>query len=330
MPVANQHAIGIFLSFKKVVMLRIITHTIKPIISCLLLLMVFKSKAQTEYDAIMMNKKQFCNGFIYSYSSWDQYWEGDFKRENNNLGTVSTKSIMYMAAYGITNKLNVIVGAPYVWTRASAGTLHGMKGLQDMALFIKWKPVSHVIGKSKISLFTIGGLSTPLSDYEYDFLPMSIGLGSTNLTARVIVDYQIEKLAISGSAAYIRRSNVKLDRDSYYDTELHLTNEVRMPDMAQYQLRAGYRGKYLQADALLTNMTTLGGFDISKNNMPFVSNRMNATMLGIGVKYTLKPLPNLSLLAGGNYTVSGRNMGQATSFNAGAFYAFYFGKKSAN
>lgn len=311
-------------------MSRTITQHIKPIMFCLFFITVLSSSAQTEFDAIMMNKKQFCNGFLFNYSSWDHYWEGVYKRDNKNLGTVTTTSLMYMAAYGVTNKLNIIIGAPYVWTKASAGTLHGMRGLQDLALFVKWKPVSLVFSKSKISLFTIGGLSTPLSDYEYDFLPMSIGLGSTNLTARVIMDYQIEKLAITGSAAYIRRSNVKLDRDSYYDTELHLTNEVRMPDMAQYQLRAGYRGKYLQADALLTNMTTLGGFDISKNNMPFVSNRMNATMLGIGVKYTLKPLPNLSLLAGANYTVSGRNMGQATSYNAGAFYAFYFGKKSGN
>jgi hypothetical protein len=30
--------------------------------------------AQTEMDAIMMNKKQFCNGPAYMYSSWDHYW----------------------------------------------------------------------------------------------------------------------------------------------------------------------------------------------------------------------------------------------------------------
>jgi hypothetical protein len=78
---------------------------------------------------------------------------------------------------------------------------------------------------------------------------------------------------------------------------------------------------------LLTNWTTLGGFDITKNNMPFPSNRMNATMVGANVKYTLKSFTNLSLLAGGNYTIAGRNMGQSKAFNVGAFYAFYFSKK---
>ena len=282
--------------------------------------------AQTDVDAIMMNKKQFCEGFIYDHSSWDHYWEGTFKRTNENLGTVTTQSVMYMANFGITDKLNVMAAAPYVWTHASQGTLHGMKGFQDLSVFVKWKSITKSLGKNRFSLFAIGGLSTPLSDYVIDFLPMSIGLGSTNLMARGMVDYRRARFTVTGSATYVWRSNVKLDRDSYYDTELHFTNEVKMPNAALYQLRTGYRGRYLIAEALLTKWVTLGGFDITKNNMPLSSNRMKATMIGANIKYTLKSFTNLSLLAGGNYTITGRNMGQATAFNVGAFYAFYFGK----
>jgi hypothetical protein len=282
------------------------------------------SIAQTDVDAIMMNRKQFCNGLIYDHASWDEYWEGTLKRSNLNLGTVTTQSVMYMGAYGITDKLNIMAGLPYIWTKASAGTLHGMKGVQDLSLFIKWKPITKIFGRNKLSVFAIGGFSTPVSDYVIDFLPLSIGLGSTNLTGRVIADYQRGKFTVTGSAAYIWRSNVKLDRDSYYDTQLHLTNEVEMPNAANYQLRTGYRGKYLLAEALLTNWTTLGGFDITRNNMPFPSNRMNATNVGAQFKYTLPRIPGLSILAGGNYTVAGRNAGQTVSFNAGAFFAFYF------
>lgn len=293
---------------------------------CLPVFICMQLQAQTDVDAIMMNKHQFCNGFLYGYSSWDQYWEGTLKRSNENIGTVSTQSVMYMATYGITDKLNVIAGAPYVWTKASAGTLHGMKGVQDLSLFVKWKPVSKSFGKNKISLFAIGGFSTPLSNYVIDFLPLSIGLGSTNFTARGMIDFQHKKLNITGSASYIRRSNVQLDRDTYYDTEQHFTNEVKMPDAAFYQLRTGYRGKYLLAEALLSNWTTLGGFDITRNNMPFPSNRMNATTVGVNIKYTLKNLTNLSLLFGGQHTLAGRNMGMSNSVSAGAFYAFYFKK----
>lgn len=141
-----------------------------------------------------------------------------------------------------------------------------------------------------------------------------------------MVDYQYKKLSVTGSAAFVGRSNVTLDRDSYYTTELHQTSEVKMPNAMQYQLRAGFRGKYLLAEALLTNWTTLGGFDITRNNMPFVSNRMNSTMAGINIKYTLPFFTHLAILGGANYTVSGRNVGQSTAINTGLFYAFYFGK----
>jgi hypothetical protein len=296
----------------------------------ILLFCSYASTSQTEVDAIMMNRNQFCNGLLYNYSSWDKYWEGTIKRSNENIGTISTQSVMYMAAYGVTDKFNLMVGLPFVWTKASAGTLKGLKGVQDLSFFVKWKAVSTSIGKNKISLFALGGISTPVSDYVTDYLPLSIGLGSTNLMARAMFDYQRGRFTVTGSAAYVRRSNITIDRNSYYDTELHLTNEVKMPDAMQYQLRIGYRGKYLLAEAVLNNWTTRGGFDITRNNMPFPSNRMNATTLGVALKYTLPSHVNLSFLAGANYTLAGRNMGQASLYNVGAFYAFYFKKHKSN
>ena len=304
-------------------------HKIKQ--TALLVFLIFignRIQAQTDLDGIMMNKNQLCNGLMYNYSSWDYYWEGTFKRNNQNLGTVSTQSVMYGANYGITGRLNVMVSAPYVWTKSTAGTLHSSRGIQDLSLFVKWKPVLYSFGKNKISLIVVGGFSTPLTNYQIDYLPLTIGLGSTNLTSRAMAEYQHRRFTLSGSATYIWRSNVKIDRTSYYDTRQHITNEVQMPDASQYQLRTGYRGRYLLAEALLTNWTTLGGFDITRNNMPFPSNRMNMTTVGASIKYTLKQYTHLSVLAGANYTVAGRNVGQASAFNVGAFYAFYVNKSS--
>jgi hypothetical protein len=293
---------------------------------CIAITAFSSANAQTEFDGVMMNKHQFCSGFDYMYSSWENYWEGKLKRNNENLGKVTTQAVMFMPNYGITNNLNIMASANYVWTKASAGTLHSMSGLQDVSVFVKWRPVVKNFGKNKVSLFTIGGFSAPMSDYVVDFLPLSIGLGTRNLIARGMIDYQRGRMTVTASAAYIRRSNVKIDRTSYYDTEMRYTNEVKMPDATQYQLRAGYRGKLLIAEALLTKWTTLGGFDITRNNMPFPSNRMNATSVGAQLKYTFKRYPGLSLIGGGNTTIAGRNMGQSTGFNAGVFYAFYFKK----
>ena len=136
------------------------------------ILIATMAKAQTADDGIMMNKKQWCSGITYMYSSWDQYWEGTKKRSNENMGTVSNESLMLMSNYGISGKLNVLASASYVWTHATQGTLHGLNGIQDLAVDLKYKFYSKPLVKGKLSLFGIGGFSTPLSNYENDFLPM--------------------------------------------------------------------------------------------------------------------------------------------------------------
>ncbi len=283
--------------------------------------------AQTDLDGIMMAKNNLCTGLMYSSSQWSNYWEGTYKRDNQNLGTVSTKMYGLMGNYGLSDKVNLVFGIPYVQTNASEGTLHGLKGIQDLSLMLKWNPVNLTMGKGEISFYGVGGFSFPTSNYVADFLPLSIGLHSTNFTARVISDYQAGRFFATLSAAYILRSNIHLDRDSYYTTEQHLTNEVAMPDAANYQLRTGYRSGRLTAEIILTNWTTLGGFDITRNNMPFPSNRMNATTTGVNMKYNVHGIDGLSLIGGGSITLAGRNVGQASTINGGIFYIFDFTRK---
>lgn len=299
------------------------------VIACFLLIpsLLF---AQTDNDAIMMNKTQWCTGATYMHSEWKNYWEGTLKRNNLNMGTVSTQSIMLMTNYGITDKLNVMVGAPYIWTQASAGTLHGLKGFQDVSLFVKWKPISFNLGSGKFSIFTIGGLSTPTNNYNTSFLPMSIGLGTTNLIGRLMLYYKTGIFFVRTSGSYVWRSNTKIDQSSYYTTEIHYTNKVQMPDMLTFNGSVGIYKKYLIAEAMVDNMTTLGGFDIRRNDMPFPSNRMNSTSIGAHVKYTLPFDTHLAAVAGIDYVLKGRNVGQATTFNVGAFYALYLSKKEKN
>ena len=143
---------------------------------------------------------------------------------------------------------------------------------------------------------------------------------------RVMADYQRNHLFATASYTYIARSNVTIDRYTYYTTEMHYSNEVKMPDATQLNLRVGYRSETWVAEAVFNKWTTLGGFDIPRNGMPFVSNKMNATTIGLNVKYET-PLDGLSIVANGSTTVAGRNVGQASGFNAGVFYIFDFSKK---
>jgi hypothetical protein len=83
-----------------------------------------RANAQTDADALMIPKNYFCAPGIYTTASWDHYWEGTFKRDAPNLGTVSSNVYMLglvIMAYqtGSTYRLWL----PYVTTNASAGTL---------------------------------------------------------------------------------------------------------------------------------------------------------------------------------------------------------------
>ncbi|MBI2730491.1 MAG: hypothetical protein HYX40_07045 [Sphingobacteriales bacterium] len=299
-----------------------------PIICILLSLLSITAMAQTDADAIMMEKNNFCTGILYNYSSWKNYWEGTFKRDNANLGTVSTQMIGVMGNYGISDKLNVLFSIPYVANKVSAGQLHKMNGVQDLSLWVKYMPFEKKVGPGTLSLYGVAGYSFPVTNYVADFLPMSIGVRSKNISIRGIVDYQIKNWTATASATYVNRSNITIDRVSYYTTEMHYANEVKMPDAMQFQFRTGWRSDRFLAEAVLSNWTTMSGFDITKNNMPFPSNKMNMTAVGVGGKYNVKAADGLSIIGGGNYTIAGRNVGQSTSVYGGVFYIISFTHKA--
>ncbi len=289
------------------------------------------ANAQTDMDAIMMGKNRLCVGPIYTNTQWKNYWEGTLKRDNLNLGTVSTQSVGIMGSYGVSSKLNFLFNVPYVKTTASAGTLAGMQGFQDLGVFLKWMPVEKDMLGGTVSLYGIAGWSVPLSNYVADFLPMSIGLRSSTASARLMADYQTGSLFFTGSATYVARDNITIDRDAYYTTRLHLTNEVYMPNAANFNFRAGFRDARLIAEAVVNSWKTLGGFDITRNNMPSPGNRMNATTIGTNIKYVLLPTKHeLSLVVGGNKTVAGRNVGQATTWYGAVFYVLDFSRRETS
>ena len=280
------------------------------------------AQAQTDADALMIPKNYVCAAGVYTHSQWDHYWEGTFKRDAPNLGTVSSNSYMLGFVYGLTNKINVSIALPYVTTNATAGTLRGERNLQDVSAYVKWLAVKQEIGKGLLSFHAILSGSIPATNYEADYLPLSIGLHSKNIALRGLLNYQVNQFFVAGAAQYIRRGNITIDRNSYYNTEMHYTNEVKMPDVSNFLVSAGFRSLQFNAEAVLTRVTTLGGFDIRKNDMPFPSNKMNSTLAGVIFKYSFQKIAGLELTAGGNYVLKGRNVGQATTMYGGVYYIF--------
>ena len=295
----------------------------------ILFLLASRASGQTITDHLMMPKKDFCSGFLYIHEQWKDYWEGAEKRDNQNIGIITTSQIMWVGNYGLSDKINLIAMLPYVKTSASGGTLTGLEGIQDLTLAIKYALVEKEISSGTFTAFGILSGSTPLTNYTPDYLPLSIGMASTTVSPRLTVSYKLSSgwYALA-SGAYVWRSNVSLDRPSYFtDGNIYFTNQVWMPNQFAGFYSFGYNKNALQVELNLTQQNTLGGGDIRKQDMPFVSNRMNAMRLGVlGMYYLPKP-KNLALRAQVSYTLNGLNVGQSVAVMAGFLYTFHFGKK---
>jgi hypothetical protein len=294
----------------------------------LFLLSVGFIQAQTINDGLMMPAKTYCTGFMYTHDQWNNYWEGTLKRDNLNIGKLTTQSLMYYGVYGLNKKVNFMIMAPYVWTKASMGTLRQMEGVQDVTLAAKYNFLKMEAGPGKLTTFVAGSFATPLTNYSVDFFPLSLGMGTTNLSGRYTMNYAMNNgFYVNASAAYTWRSNVKLDRNSYYtDGKYYTTNEVQMSNVFDYIVDAGYHKGAWQAEVFYMQMNTLGGGDIRRQDMPFVSNKMNSSKVGGLVMYYLPWPKNLAVRLTGNYAVAGRNVGQTTSLTGGLLYTFFFSK----
>ncbi len=285
------------------------------ILLCLIGMMGQQLLAQMPHDGIYMSKKIACGALIYGNSSWTEYWENQLFRENQNIGRLTTESVTAMMAYGITKKLNVIAVVPYVRTNASKGNLLGQKGFQDASIWIKAKGYS----SHGLTLHGVVGASMPMSNYVPDFMPMAIGIGSKALVARGILTYDLPKnLYLNSSIAYQMRSRVDADRDAYLaGDKLLYTREVAVPDAFDAAIRFGYLKKDNQLEVFAEHFSCVGGDHIRRNDMPFMTNDMTMTSVGVYGKYQPK---QLGINGRVSYVVDGQNVGQSLSVSVGLLY----------
>ena len=284
--------------------------------------------AQTLTDGIYMPKKSYCSGFMYMHDSWNEYWEGTLKRTNLNIGTVSTDGIAYGGTYGITDKLNVSAMLPYIWTKASAGTLSGLKGFQDVTFGAKYNAFTKNMLNGIFDVNAIAAFSLPVSNYVADLLPMSIGLHSSTATGRAMIRYaHSSNLSLTAYAGYTLRNNVTIDRNTYYTDHLVYSNEVKMPDVFNYNVKLGYYSYRWAAEVFYDKTDCLGGFDIRLNDMPFLSNEMDMSRVGFMGHYRIEALSDIQVAFSVASTLTGRNVGKSTTYTFGLFKILDFANK---
>lgn len=298
---------------------------------CLALVAALPSsvRAQTIDDGLLAPGKSLFTGVFYGHDTWSEYWEGTLKRDNQNVGTLTTDNVTWLANYGVGSRLNLIAMLPYVSTGSSGGTLHPQSGLQDLTFVAKLRFFEAHPGATRVVRgFAVASFAFPVSDYVADLLPLSIGSQSNRLSGRLTGHYREDfGLFVDATAAYTFRGNVTLDRPSYFtDGQLFLTDQVEMPDVFDYTVRAGYMGHGFMIPVSFTRQLTQGGGDIRRQDMPFVSNKMNYSRIDGMARYTLKKPADLAFQVGVSRVLTGRNVGDSTTIGAGILYTLRFSR----
>jgi len=207
--------------------------------------------------------------------------------------------------------------------------LRGQQGFQDASLTAKWEFFGKSYQYAYLSFLAFGTLTAPLTNYVADYLPLSIGMQSKTASGKLMVDIQHKRWFATASTQYTQRGNVSIDREAYYTTEMIYSNLVAMPAVLSSNVRLGYRqNAELIVEAVYDRINTLGGFDIRRNDMPFLSNNMEASRIGLNWKIPVPKINGLSWLGTATTTIAGRNMGQSHMVMTGLVYQGEFSSKN--
>ena len=130
-------------------------------------------------------------------------------------------------------------------------------------------------------------------------------------------------LYVSGTMAYTKRHDLTLDRPYYYtDGQLFLTDQVDMPSVANDSVSVGYLKHDLNTNVSYSRQRTQGGGDIRRQDLPFVSNRVNFSRVSAMAMHPIPWVHALSAYGSVARTLDGRNVGKSTTIAAGVLYSY--------
>jgi Putative MetA-pathway of phenol degradation len=275
----------------------------------------FFANAQMMNDGIFMAKGNLCGGVTYMNDSWSKYWEGTLYRENKNMGTLTTQSVALMGNYGISDRFNLMFSLPYITTKASAGTSQGMSGIQDLTMSVKYRALQL---KNLSVIGSVGG-SIPTNNYVADYMPFAIGNQSKTFFGRGILYYTLPAdLALTLNGTYTARSNVRVDAEMrIVNGSAVFSNEVAMPDITTFGGKFGHYSYRWQLEATYDQQITHGTDDIRRNIAPGICDKFDYTKVGFIAAYRIPQLKDIQLMVTGGKVLSGRNVGESTTFSVG-------------
>ncbi|WKN40999.1 transporter [Tunicatimonas pelagia] len=270
------------------------------------LLLIHSAKSQSLTDGFMKGKGH--GSVVVSYS-WERYDEFYFGTEQMDApgdfgGQITTQSVSLYGIYGLTDNLDIIVNLPFIAAQGDNGEPEApnqdVSGLQDAALFLKWRPLYIETESGNLSFLGAVGLATPLSDYA-DNAVLSIGNQSTRADVRLMTQYFTNSgFFVDLQAGYSARSN-------------DVPNATLLAGKIGYAGKSFYVDLWSESQISDSNAPDIGG-------VPFNETRVNYTQIGISGYVPITSA--LGVSAGLGQFVGGRNVGLATRVSGGVVYSF--------
>jgi hypothetical protein len=195
-----------------------------------------------------------------------------------------------------------------------------MQGLQDLTIAGKYALLTRPSTRLGIvQLIGVVSAGMPLTDYSPDLQPLSIGSASRRLSERVTLNLcSPGGWYVNASTSYAWRGHVTLDRPFYFtEDQLFFTDQVDMPNVFDYVASAGYMRGLFGAMASFSQQLMQGGGDIRRQDVPFVSNRMNYSKVAGELMLPIPKTRGAQAQVSYAYTLDGRNVGRSSTLTVG-------------
>jgi hypothetical protein len=230
----------------------------------------------------------------------------------------SGEMLSVFAAYGITDRFDVVASVPYMFT-------DGQNGLQDGGFYAKYSMIE--AKGSKIGRFRLiagMGVSLPLSNYE-PTAAGAIGQKATVVPARLIAQWETRwGPFINLTGGY----NWRLD--DYEETDIARIRQVRPgynpaapPNYATFLLKAGFPAAHYYLDAWVEHQRTADGAGSDYlPNVPDLPQAYGVSYWQIGGTAYYSEHGQRGVFISGANILSGRNVSRLWRLTAGVVFKF--------
>ncbi|MCB9333160.1 MAG: hypothetical protein H6574_18995 [Lewinellaceae bacterium] len=220
------------------------------------------------------------------------------------------------AEYGLSERIDVVGTAAYVFTSSQSG-------LQDGGLFLKYRPVyTQLAGAGRLGLLVASGLGFPLADYE----PTSsgaLGQRAVILPARLILQWEMPiGLFFNLTGGYNWRFDrlreqdvaaVRKERPDYQPTQ--------PADFSTVLFKLGFPSARFYLDTWLEWQHTHGGNDYVPG-IPDLPQAFGVSFTQIGGTVYYSETGKSGFYLSSGYILGGRNVSRILRLTAGMVFKF--------